>query len=251
MQTKTELTLEQTQQDVSDEVLLRDLVKPFFWVLIGNEKNTSLWYDNWCSYCPLSRLLSPRDITREGFHLKSCIVDLILNGVWSWPLSWLIKAPDMGLIAVPYLKESWTDIIQWRDLAGTLSSFSISKAWEVLRPQGSTEAMVWAYVCNLVGMECVPPDIHDILVHLHLMVQKPTARSLIGKLILAATSCYIWLERNNQIFKKTKRSPKDLRDIIMVTVRLKLLIFHFKKTTMVTHLLSCCKMPKTFRLYGE
>ncbi|GKD74944.1 hypothetical protein Tco_1333226 [Tanacetum coccineum] len=154
-----------------------------------------------------------------------------------WPLSWLIKAPDIGLIAVPYIEESCTDIIQWRDLAGTLSSFSISK--------------VWAYVCNLVGMECVPPDMHDILVYLQLMVQKPTARSVIGKLILAATSYYIWLERNNRIFKKTKRSPKELRDIIMVTVRLKLITFRFKKTAMVTRLLSRWKMPKTFRLYGE
>nr|GEY44039.1 hypothetical protein [Tanacetum cinerariifolium] len=50
---------------------LREYVKPFFWVAFGNGKSTSVWYDSWCSQCPLGRLLSPRDITREGFSLQN------------------------------------------------------------------------------------------------------------------------------------------------------------------------------------
>ncbi|GJV97794.1 MEI2-like protein 1, partial [Tanacetum coccineum] len=65
-----------------------------------------------------------------------------------------------------------------------------------------------------------------------------TALSVFGKIILAASSYYIWLERNNILFKKGKRSPAEIRDIIMATVRLKLITFHFTKTAMVTHLLS-------------
>ncbi|GJX76053.1 hypothetical protein Tco_0322864 [Tanacetum coccineum] len=60
---------------------LRDLVRPFFWVKLGNGSNTSLWFDNWCESCPLIRFLSPRDIAREGFHIQSSVADLVSNGL--------------------------------------------------------------------------------------------------------------------------------------------------------------------------
>ena len=77
-----------------------------------------------------------------------------------------------------------------------------------------------------------------------------TANSVIGRLILAASSYFIWMERNNRLFKKVRRSSDELCDIIMVTVRLKLLTYMFKNTAMVNHLLSQWKMSKNFRLYG-
>jgi hypothetical protein len=58
---------------------LRDIVRPFFWTKIGNGNNTSLWYDSWCSQFPLIRYLTPRDITREGFSIHSCVADLVVN----------------------------------------------------------------------------------------------------------------------------------------------------------------------------
>ncbi|GJS67022.1 hypothetical protein Tco_0681586 [Tanacetum coccineum] len=45
---------------------LRYLVRPFFWMQIGNGHKASLWHDMWSYQCPLSSYLSPRDITREG-----------------------------------------------------------------------------------------------------------------------------------------------------------------------------------------
>ncbi|GJV26066.1 hypothetical protein Tco_1378761 [Tanacetum coccineum] len=50
---------------------LRDLVKPFLWVRIGNAMNTSIWYDMWCSQSPISRFLTPRDIAMKGFSIHS------------------------------------------------------------------------------------------------------------------------------------------------------------------------------------
>ncbi|GJZ31368.1 putative reverse transcriptase domain-containing protein [Tanacetum coccineum] len=115
---------------------LREYVKPFFWVTLGNGKSTSVWYDSWCSQCPLSRLLSPRDIIREGFSLQNYVADLMSNGEWAWPQSWLLKAPDLGLVSVSSLDESRQDIPQWCDANGKLSTFSVKNAWEALRPRG-------------------------------------------------------------------------------------------------------------------
>ncbi|GKG10027.1 hypothetical protein Tco_0338773, partial [Tanacetum coccineum] len=79
---------------------------------------------------------------------------------------------------------------------------------------------------------------------------KCTAKSVIGRLLFAATSYFIWIERNNHLFKKVKKKPEEIRDMVMITVRLKLLILRFKNKLKVAELLSRWKIPSNFRLYG-
>ncbi|GKA58044.1 hypothetical protein Tco_0757232 [Tanacetum coccineum] len=201
--------------------IIRDIVQPWFWIKVGNGLSTSVWYDMWCPQSPLIRFLSPRDINREGFHLQNCVADMIADGVWIWPQSWLLKAPKLGLIPVPILEHSRPDQAQLCETNSNLVEFSVSRDWEALRPRGNEP-----------------------------MSHKRTVQSIIGRLILAATSYVIWLERNNRLFKKVKRSPEVIRDVIIVTVRLKLLTFRFKNKVMVQQLLSQWKMPTNFRLYG-
>ncbi|GKA08214.1 hypothetical protein Tco_0687545 [Tanacetum coccineum] len=200
---------------------IHDIVQPWFWKKIGNRLTTLVWYDIWCAQSLLIRFLSARDITREGFQLQNCLADMISNGGWIWLQSWLLKAPNLGLIPVPNLDP----FVPYRK--------------------------VWLYVRRLADMELVPPILDDIILHLQPMSHKRTTRSIIGRLILAASSYLIWLERNNHLFKMIKRSPEEIRDVIMVTVRLKLISFRFKKTVMVNQLLSHWKMPTNFRLHGS
>ncbi|GJR76642.1 retrotransposon protein, putative, ty1-copia subclass [Tanacetum coccineum] len=299
---------------------LRDIMRPFFSVKLGNGMSTSLWYDNWCSTSPLSNYLMPRDISREGFHLRSKVAYMISTGAWSWPQSWLLKAPDIGLIPIPTLDLSQADLRQWLDKNGTLSSFSVAKAWNAIRPRGNQvewsrivwfshniprhafhlwlvmrnglkthdkmrqwdvgvntdlnllccafcdnqpdshanhlfecpfSLKVWICVRDLAGMDLVPLVLHDIIGYLQPMGNKRTARSYFGKLMLVASTYYIWMEQNNRSFKNTRRSLEEVRDRIMVTVRLKLISFRFKDTAMVRHLLGKWKMPSNFRHYGN
>ncbi|GJU27031.1 hypothetical protein Tco_1165652 [Tanacetum coccineum] len=185
---------------------------------------------------------------------------------WLWPQSLLIKASDLGLILVPCIKESRPDV-------SSLKTQDLMRQWDIgintdlnlLRcalcrtcPDSHAHlffecpfsAKVWRYVRDLAAMDNVPPIMHDILLYLRPMANKRTVCSIFGKLILAASSYYIWLERNNRVFKNVKKTPEDIRDIIMVTVCLNLLTFCFKNTTMVNQLLSRWKMPINFRLYG-
>ncbi|GJY64949.1 hypothetical protein Tco_0466409, partial [Tanacetum coccineum] len=96
---------------------------------------------------------------------------------------------------------------------------------------------VWLYVRHLAGMEAIHSLLHDITLHLQPLANKRTAKSVFGKLLLAATSYYIWIERNNRLFKNVKRSADEIWDIIMVMVRLKIMTFRFKNTINVTRLL--------------
>ncbi|GJY70463.1 gypsy type transposase [Tanacetum coccineum] len=148
---------------------IQELVKPFFWSKLGNGMSTSLWYDRWCSQCPLIQYLSPRDITSEGYNLQTCVADLVLNNGWLWPQSWILKAPNLGLVPVPYLDEAQMDLPQWCDL-DVWFSYGIPRhafhLWLVMRNALKTQDRV----------EC-----------------------------------------NNRLFKNVRRSPEELRDIIMVT----------------------------------
>ncbi|GKC62954.1 hypothetical protein Tco_1095552 [Tanacetum coccineum] len=132
--------------------------------------------------------------------------------------AWLLKAPDLGLVPALNLVAYTLDIPHWRDLN---------------------------------GMEGVPPSLHITTSHLQPFANKRTTRSIIGRLLLAASSYYVWIKCNNRLFKNVRRSPEDLRDIIMVTVRLKLINFRFKNTIGVNRLLDYWKMPTNFRLYGN
>ncbi|GJV90198.1 putative RNA-directed DNA polymerase [Tanacetum coccineum] len=188
---------------------LREIVKPFFWVKLGNSLSTSMWYDRWSDSCPLINLLSPRDIAREGFHLKNKVADLLMNGSWAWPQSWLHKAPDLGIIPAPVLDISVPDKRQWRDRSGNVMDFSVAKACEAIRNHG-----------NQVEWYRIMWFSHNIPRH----------------------AFHMWLVMRNGLkthdkmrtFKNIRRSPEDIRDIIMVTVRLKLITFRFKNLESVT-----------------
>nr|GEU98541.1 integrase, catalytic region, zinc finger, CCHC-type, peptidase aspartic, catalytic [Tanacetum cinerariifolium] len=91
-----------------------------------------------------------------------------------------------------------------------------------------------------------PPDTTEASCSTSIDQDAPSPRSASTKRKLGSLgpdcvvfSCYTkahissLLERNNRAFKQVKKSPEDIRDIIMVTVHLKLLNFRFKDISMV------------------
>nr|GEW78709.1 hypothetical protein [Tanacetum cinerariifolium] len=296
---------------------LHDTIRPFFVSTLGDGMNTSMLFDNWCLHSPLSLRITPRDVSNAGFNLACRVADFMVNGVWNWPQTWTLKVPDIAFIIAPNLDHNKRDLIQWMSKNGRLSMFSVSKAWEDLRPRGfkvrwtrvvwyshcisshafhlwltlrwslktqdklrqgdvgtadlrtlrcpmcnmlrdshshlffecSLSSQVWCLVRSLAELDCVPPLMHLIVIHLILIYSQRTTRSIIGRLVVAATTYLIWIERNNRLFKNSRRSPKDIRDMIVVTVRLKLLSFRFKNTAKVKAFLMKWNMPCGFQIY--
>ncbi|GJX43346.1 hypothetical protein Tco_0260022 [Tanacetum coccineum] len=62
-------------------------------------------------------------------------------------------------------------------------------------------AKVWEYVRHLAVMEHVSPIMENILLYLQPMDRVRTAKSVFGRLLLAATSYFLWVERNNRLFR--------------------------------------------------
>ncbi|GJW94478.1 ribonuclease H-like domain-containing protein [Tanacetum coccineum] len=73
----------------------------------------------------------------------------------------------------------------------------------------SYSTKVCKYVRVLVDMDLVPPSMQDIILYLQIMGNKRTTRCIFGKLIMAATSYFIWSEHNNRTFKRGTGSPEE------------------------------------------
>ncbi|GJZ55695.1 reverse transcriptase domain, reverse transcriptase zinc-binding domain protein [Tanacetum coccineum] len=89
---------------------------------------------------------------------------------------------------------------------------------------------VWDSMKVLAGMESFPPNVYDVISDLMPIASRRTSKSVVAKLVVAASTYYIWQERNWHLFNKGKRSLYQVCDCIKSLVRLKLLSCRFKKS---------------------
>ncbi|GKD15772.1 RNA-directed DNA polymerase, eukaryota, reverse transcriptase zinc-binding domain protein [Tanacetum coccineum] len=103
--------------------------------------------------------------------------------------------------------------------------------------------MVWNHIKIYAGTPRVAASLNAIIDHIIPMSKKKTTRSVIAKLVFAASTYFIWQERNYRLFKNQKRSPNQIIDCIKITVRLKLLTCRFKKTKTKMSFMHLWKLP--------
>ncbi|GKE02224.1 hypothetical protein Tco_1390207 [Tanacetum coccineum] len=135
-------------------------------------------------------------------------------------------------MVVPTLFDT-SDRLIWKNYDNVESNFAVAtlvikrklKAHDTLRQWD-----VWEHLKTFTGMPNVPSDLSSIVDFLISIAKMRSARSVIAKLIFSDASYFIWQERNYRIFKKSKRSPNQIIDIIKSTVLLKLLTYKFKRT---------------------
>ncbi|GJW39636.1 hypothetical protein Tco_0065481 [Tanacetum coccineum] len=233
------------------------VVRGFPWVLMGDfnvalniedsYSGSSMMNSAMCGFKDCVKKIEVIDINSYGLHFTWNQKPKGSNRMC------LRSLTTLGTIVVPNLSDR-DDSMYWHASNGALSVFSVKYAWEALRPRGPEDKLrPWDIGDNVdlssLRMETVPPILDAIVDWFRPMASKRTFKSIVGKLLFAATAYYIWSERNNRIFKNTRRSPEELKDIIMVVVRLKLVTFRFKNKMAVISMLLEWKMPNTFRLY--
>ncbi|PWA66140.1 reverse transcriptase domain, Reverse transcriptase zinc-binding domain protein [Artemisia annua] len=103
---------------------------------------------------------------------------------------------------------------------------------------------VWFQVRGLSGMDSIPPLLEDVITFLIPISKGRSVASIISRLILAATTYDIWLERNTRLFKRKKSAVAEVVQVIVSNVRLKLVTFKFKKLTLRSRsMLDSWKIP--------
>ncbi|GJW04877.1 reverse transcriptase domain-containing protein [Tanacetum coccineum] len=162
---------------------------------------------------------------------------------------WLSKYPSLISVAAPMLSNE-VDQLEWHNSMGVVKHFSVREVWETIRPRSDVvdclptccplcdgpsdshdhlffdcaySSQIWNEVKSLAGLPNVVGSIVSIVNSLIPIAKRRTIRSVIAKLLVAATSYYIWQERNSRLFANKKRSHGQLTECIKSTVRLKLL----------------------------
>ncbi|GKB42989.1 hypothetical protein Tco_0887931 [Tanacetum coccineum] len=168
------------------------------------------------------------------------------------------------------------DVVVWRNIEGEFRTFSVACVWDTIRVQANVvdwlrqwdvgpsidlnllrcplcdlvpdshshlffecvfSSHVWSKGRVLCRMDSIPPRLIDIITFITPISKGKTVVSILSRIVVAATSYYIWKERNERLFNKISMSPDQIVQVILSMVRLKLVSFKFKKTSTRSRLL--------------
>ncbi|XP_021969697.1 uncharacterized protein LOC110864814 [Helianthus annuus] len=104
-------------------------------------------------------------------------------------------------------------------------------------------AHVWSLVRSKVGMDTVDPKWSSIVNWLMSRRRLKTAASFVERILVGATAYTIWQERNARLFKNQTRPPDSLSEVILTTVRYKLMGMKFKPCASVRRLMGAWEIP--------
>ncbi|GJR41737.1 putative RNA-directed DNA polymerase [Tanacetum coccineum] len=201
--------------DMDDVILWRDrdgVLRPFsvacVWDTIRSRADMVYWYNVvWFSHC----------IPRHAIHMWLVIQQKLKtqDRLRQWDVG---PSIDLNLLKCPLC-----------DL--------VPDSHDHLFFECSFSSQVWSKVRVLCGMDAIPPHLSDVVAFIVPLSKGKTVVSIISRIVVAATSYYIWLERNGRLFKKKTSTPGQIVDVIFSTVRLKLVTFKFKKMSTKSRLL--------------
>ncbi|GKB94139.1 reverse transcriptase domain, reverse transcriptase zinc-binding domain protein, partial [Tanacetum coccineum] len=154
------------------------------------------------------------------------------NMVW---FPYCIPRHAFNLWLIVRKKLTTQDLIPvWDRLAslGTVCSLceSIPDSHEHLFFECSFAHGVWDRLKLFAGLDSSNPNIYDIIQSILPIAKRRTMKSVVAKIVVAATAYFIWQERNWRLFKKGKRTNDQIVDCIKTSVRLKLLSCKLKKS---------------------
>ncbi|XP_022003109.1 uncharacterized protein LOC110900530 [Helianthus annuus] len=86
---------------------------------------------------------------------------------------------------------------------------------------------VWRLVKRLVDMETVTDTWDSIMQWMELNANSRTMENIICRILVAASTYFVWQERNNILFSQNQRSASVLAKVFIETVRLKIMGFRF------------------------
>nr|GEX69986.1 hypothetical protein [Tanacetum cinerariifolium] len=134
------------------------------------------------------KVLQIRPIIREFIWYR------IGDGSKTWPHDWISKYLALATIVVPNIIYNAVDELEWRNSSGTAMDFSVSSVWECIFPRGDEITwcdVVWNHMKIYAGTPRVAASLNAIIDHIIPMSKKKTTKSVIVKLVFAASTYFI------------------------------------------------------------
>ncbi|XP_022024384.1 uncharacterized protein LOC110924697 [Helianthus annuus] len=102
---------------------------------------------------------------------------------------------------------------------------------------------VWDMVRLKAGMDDIDSKWEDIVGWLMLKCHSKLVDHYVSRIVVAASAYFIWQERNARLFKNQTRPPEKLYDLIIETVRYKIMGVKWKRNERVRRLLGEWGIP--------
>ncbi|GJX04065.1 hypothetical protein Tco_0189981 [Tanacetum coccineum] len=187
----------------------------------------------WHVLCPIQGMLTVRDIVRSGFGLSDlCEFNRSLDDACIW------SDTDKQELETQDRLQQW-DVGPNTDL--NLLRFPLCDLFPDSHSHLFFEChfsiQVWFQIRGLSGMDMIPPRFANIITFPILISKGRSIVSIIARILLAAMTYYIWIERNSRLFKKKASTILHNVQVITFMVRLKLVSFKFKKVSTRSRLL--------------
>ncbi|KAJ0604634.1 putative RNA-directed DNA polymerase [Helianthus annuus] len=125
---------------------LRPTIQRHIWIKLGSGANTLVWFDIWNNVCPLNVFITPRIISNAGLNMSSTVADMVHNGEWAWPNTWVNRFPTLENLPNVVLNSEAQDRIVWRSREGADMEYSTYVVWDDIRQmqdQAPWARIVW------------------------------------------------------------------------------------------------------------
>ncbi|KAJ9561549.1 hypothetical protein OSB04_006709 [Centaurea solstitialis] len=123
---------------------LRDAIRSFVHVQIGDGRTTHAWEDAWLLDGPISSVISYRTIHATGFHADDSVFTFISQLHGHWPIDWLERFPVFQSVAVPTLDPQRRDLVYWdTDLSGAFTVRNVYQTLDGTHPVVHWHKSVW------------------------------------------------------------------------------------------------------------
>ncbi|KAL4557476.1 hypothetical protein LXL04_035656 [Taraxacum kok-saghyz] len=130
----------------SNMLALRDKLWKHIWKTPGDGNNINLWYDNWHSAGPLTKIIPVEEKDSHDLKNTMTLQQFCSNHGTGWPWGWDSRYPPLRAQNLPILQTNKKDTVWWRDREGNKKDFNPTQVWKDIRtinPTVSWYKVVW------------------------------------------------------------------------------------------------------------
>lgn len=120
---------------------LREHVRQFVRITIGDGSLTNAWNDAWLPFGQLALAISYRLFTQEGFSIDSMVMDVINRLHGSWPVAWVSRDERFHTCEVPTIQPGRRDVTNWIGSDGQIMPFTVRDC--VRSMEGTRTDVAW------------------------------------------------------------------------------------------------------------
>ncbi|GKD34321.1 hypothetical protein Tco_1249830 [Tanacetum coccineum] len=174
-------------------------------------------------------------LEQANLCVKTRVVDIIDNNEWKWPIEWVNRHAFISWVAIKGRLKTLDRNSKWINIQGMVCHLcnQDTESHSHLFFKCEYSKRLWEMLKTMIKFDNMSNEWASVL---SFTVNKPASNSIwsvIQRLTLGACVYFLWQERNIRCFVKKYRDIDCLFNIIIETVKMKLMGLNFKTTVNV------------------